>query len=76
MSYSQPPPLQPGSQTCQTTPGLSVITGNYFLARQSGQKMNLLRFAMAACGTDEPNGVCNDCTVNPAAEICREYDSF
>merc|ERR1719312_1387233 len=28
------------------------------------------RFAMAACGTDEPNGECNDCSLNPTAEIC------
>lgn len=28
------------------------------------------RFAMASCGTEEPNGECNDCSVNPANEPC------
>lgn len=28
------------------------------------------RFAMASCGTEEPNGECNDCSVNPANELC------
>merc|ERR1712126_754347 len=28
------------------------------------------RFAMASCGTEEPNGECNDCSINPANEAC------
>jgi len=28
------------------------------------------RFAMASCGTEEPNGECNDCSINPANEPC------
>merc|ERR1712025_1229137 len=28
------------------------------------------RFAMASCGTEEPNGECNDCSVNPANQPC------
>jgi len=28
------------------------------------------RFEMAACGTEEPNGQCNDCNIHPEAEPC------
>merc|ERR1711970_217404 len=58
--YSNPDVIFPTTGTATGVEGLSnnarLITSN--------------RFAMAACGTDEENGACNDCSINPAAEAC------
>jgi len=56
--YSNPNVLYNGNPT-----GVEGLSNNARLITAN-------RFAMASCGTEEPNGECNDCSVNPANEPC------
>ena len=75
--YSNPRVTFPATRTPTGTAGLADNAAKLTMER-SGLPLTsrptavCCRFAIAACGTDELDGACYDCTVSPAAESCRE----
>merc|ERR1711962_455608 len=58
--YSNPDVIFP---TTGTATGVTGVSNN-------ARVITATRFAMSVCGTEEPNGQCNDCNIHPEAEAC------
>merc|ERR1711962_620456 len=58
--YSNPEVIFP---TTGTATGVTGVSNN-------ARVITAARFAMSVCGTEEPNGQCNDCNIHPEAEAC------